>query len=256
MSAVAVHHAEAGRADAPVVVLAHSLGADLTTWEEQVEPLVEAGLRVVRYDGRGHGGSPVPEGPYDIADLGGDLVALLDLLGVERAHLVGISLGGMAVLWVAAHHPGRVARLVPACTTARFPDPAPWRERAAAVRAGGTAAVAEAVAQRWLPASQRTPDRLAALVAMIAGTPPEGYASCCGALERLDLRADLARIRAPTLVLGGREDEAIPPAHQEELAAAIDGARLELLDDAAHLANLARPDAFSALLTSFLTDPD
>src|SRR5262245_64903972 len=125
---IVVHHELTGPADADVVVLSNSLGSELAMWERQLDAL--RNHRVLRYDLRGHGRSPVPDGPSTMADLGGDLVALLDRLEVERASLVGVSIGGMISLWTAAHHPDRVRGLVPSFTSALMGPPEAWRERA------------------------------------------------------------------------------------------------------------------------------
>jgi 3-oxoadipate enol-lactonase len=250
---VDVHHVVDGPPDAPAVVLSHSLGASVDFWEPQVAALARR-FRVVRYDLRGHGRSPVPPGPYQIADLGGDLVALLDRLGLARAHLCGLSLGGMLSLWVAAHHPARVDRLVVCCASALLGPPASWAERAALVRARGTAAVADAVAARWVTPGfrERHPERVATLRAMIAATPTEGYAACCGAIERMDLRPDLGAIRAPTLTIAGAQDPATPPEHLAAIAAAIPGARTVVIDGAAHAANVEQPERVAALVDAHL----
>jgi len=250
---VEVHTLIEGPADAPVVVMSHSLGVTLDMWQPQAEVLARS-FRVVRYDLRGHGRSPVPPGPYEIADLGGDLVALLDRLGVAHAHLCGLSLGGMASLWVAAHHPRRVERLVVCCTSAVLGPPELWIERAAAVRAGGTVAVADAILPRWFTPDWRArhPERVAALRATIAATPAEGYAACCGAIQRMDLRADLPRIRAPTLAVAATEDPSTPPEYLRRIVERIRGARLALVDHAAHLANLEQPERVSELILAHL----
>jgi len=253
MSAVAVHAVVEGPAGAPLVVMSHSLGMTLDMWQPQAEALARS-FRVVRYDLRGHGRSPVPPGPYEIADLGADIVALLDRLDVARAHLCGLSLGGMASLWVAAQHPDRVDRLVVCCTSALLGPPAFWVDRAAAVRAGGTEAVADAVVARWFTAAWRArhPDRAAEMRAMIAATPADGYVACCGAIERMDLRADLPALRAPTLAIAGADDPATPPDHLRRIAEAIPGARLAIVGDAAHIANLEQPGAVTDLIQGHL----
>jgi 3-oxoadipate enol-lactonase len=253
MAVAAVHAVVEGKADAPVVVLSHSLGATLETWAPQVPALARA-FRVVRYDLRGHGRSPVPPGPYDIGDLGEDLVALLDRLQIARAHLVGLSLGAMASLWVAARHPSRVDRLVVCCTSAKMGPPESWSARAAAVRAGGMGAVADAVVARWLtPAfAAHEPARVAELRAVVAATPADGYVACCGVIERMDLGPELGAIRAPTLAVAGAEDPATPPTDLGRIAAAIPGARLEIVAGAAHLANLEQPAKITELVLSHL----
>jgi 3-oxoadipate enol-lactonase/4-carboxymuconolactone decarboxylase len=237
------------------VVLGGSLGSTLSMWDPQVEALTER-FCVVRYDARGHGASPVPAGPYSLDDLADDLLALLDRLGVERAHLVGLSLGAMTAMRLAARAPSRVDRLALLCTSAGFPTSSPWAERAATVRAEGTAAIAEAVVDRWFTPRLREaePALVERMRAMVAAIPAEGYASCCGAIERMDLRDDLARISAPTLALAGADDPATPPEHLATIAAGIPGARLLVLPQAAHLANLEQPAAVNAALLAHL-DP-
>ena len=205
--AVAVHHVDDGPAGAPVVVLAHAIGTSLTMWEPQVVSLARH-FRVVRYDARGHGASPVPEGPYELGDLGGDLLALLDELRVARAHIVGLSLGAMVGLWVAAHAPDRVDRLVACSVTARPPRPEAWRERAAAVRAGGTRAVVDLVVERW-GYVDRAPEIREQVVRMLLATPAEGYAGSCEAIATMNLEPDLPIVTAPTLLISGAG--AIPP---------------------------------------------
>jgi len=252
MTAVAVSYTVDGAADAPVVVLSNSLGAARGMWDPQVPALAER-YRVVTYDTRGHGESPAPRGPYALDDLVDDLVALLDEVGAERAHVAGLSLGGMTAMRLALREPQRVDRLALLCTSAK-PDATPFLERAAAVRTGGTAPLAPTVASRWVtPAyAAEHPDLVARLEAMIAGSDDEGYAACCEVVAGVDLLGDLPRISAPTLVVSGREDPALPPEHQELIAEAIPGAELLTVSPAAHLANLeATLEVTGALLGHF-----
>jgi 3-oxoadipate enol-lactonase len=245
-----MHHLASGPAGAPALVLANSLGTSTAMWDPQVDALSEH-FRLVRYDHRGHGGSPVLPGPYELADLGRDVLELLDHLGIERASICGVSLGAMVGMWLGAHAPERVDRLVLCCTSAHLPPARAWAERAATVRAAGsTEPVADAVLARWLtPAGLAAdPERAARLRTMLLATPAEGYAACCGVIERLDLRADLRSIAAPALAVAGAQDPATPPEHLEAIATAIPGARLEVLEGAAHLANLERPDAINRLI--------
>ncbi len=255
MSAVKLHRVVAGPGDGPVVVFGGSLGSDVRMWEPQVAPLVERGFRVVRYDARGHGGSPVPPGPYELEDLGADVLALLDELGVERVHHVGLSLGGMTGMWLGVHAPDRVASLVLCCTSAKLGPPSMWVDRARTVRAEGTAAVAEAGVRRWLTPGyvERHPDQAEFLRAMIAAVPAEGYAACCGAIERMDQLGSLPKISAPTLVIAGGEDPATSPdEHARPIAEGIPGARLEVVANAAHLGNYERPAEFTRLILDHL----
>lgn len=238
-----------------VVVLSGSLGSDLGMWEPQVVPLTGAGFRVLRYDHRGHGGSPVPAGPYQLDQLAGDVLELLDSLEISRVHFVGLSLGGAVGMWLGRYAPERLNRLVLCCTAAKFGDPSNWRQRAELVRADGTGAVADSVVERWMTDGYRArnPQRVAELREMIAATPAEGYASCCDAIAGTDLTAELPAISTPTLVLGGAQDPATPPETVELIAREVPGARLEVLDPGAHLVNIERPERVAELLIEHLS---
>ncbi len=239
MTAVDLHCVIEGPDDAPALVLLNSLGATLAMWEPQIEALA-ATFRVVRCDLRGHGRSPVPDGPYSLADIGGDVVALLDRLEFPRAHVAGVSLGGMTAMWMAIHAPQRVDRIVPCCTSAKLGPAQMWRDRAALVREQGTAAVADAVVARWVSPrwAAAHPDDYRRLRDMIASTPAEGYAGCCAAIEVMDQVDELERITAPTLVIAGADDAATPPDHGARIASRIPGARMAVIPDAMHLANI------------------
>lgn len=256
MSSVAVHHLVDGPSDAEAVVLSGSLGSDLRMWEPQVEPLAAAGFRVVRYDHRGHGGSPAPAGPYGLADLGADAIALADALGVERLHWVGLSLGGMVGMWLGQHAPERVASLVLLCTSAKLGPPQMWRDRARLVRAEGSGAVAPTAMERWFTPEYRAanPESVARWQAMVASTPAEGYAACCAAIEEMDLVADLPSITAPTLAIAGAQDPTTPPEHLRVIADGVRDGRLVVIDPGAHLLSLERPDAVNELILSHLRE--
>ena len=251
----AVHHTFAGPPDAQVVVLSNSLGTTLEMWEPQVGVLARD-RRVLRYDMRGHGRSPVPETPYSIADLGSDLIALLDWSGIERASLCGVSLGGMVSMWVAAHAPERVERLALVSTSALLGPPEGWAARAAAVLEGGMAAVTDTVLERWFTPgfTAAHPEVVAGVRAQLLSTPPEGYAACCEALSTLDQRELLPRIKSPTLVIAGRHDMATPIAAGEFIRSKIPGASMTILD-AAHISNVEQPHAFTDAVVGFLTQP-
>lgn len=258
MTVVKVHHEETRGAgvgdDAPVVLLSNSLGSDLAMWHPQVEALA-AHFRVIRYDTRGHGRSPVPDGPYVIDDLVDDVVALLDRLEVERAHFVGLSLGGMTGMRLAARELSRVDRLALLCTGAVMPPASNWTGRAATVRAEGTGAVAQAVVSRWFTEefAQARPERIARFEAMVSATPAEGYAGCCEVIAEMDLTGDLASIRARTLVLAGQDDPAAPPSMMTAIAEQVPGAELLVVPQAAHLANAEQPEAVNEALVTHLT---
>ena len=236
MTPVPLHHIWEGPPLGEPVVLSGSLGSNLRMWDPQVSALIAAGYRVLRYDHRGHGSSPVPAGPYSLADLAGDVVELLDHVNVQRAHFVGLSLGGMVGMWLAQHGADRLTSLSLCCTSAEMGPASGWAERAATTRRNGTRAVSKAVVERWFTPRWRAvnPQRVRNYQAMVEATPDEGYASCCEAIEKMDIASNLGDIDTPTLVLHGTEDPLFPLPHGQALAAAIPGARLVPLDGVGH----------------------
>jgi 3-oxoadipate enol-lactonase len=248
-------HTVAGDTDAPVVVLGSSLGTTGAMWDPQVPELAKR-FRVVAYDHPGHGGSATPQPPYEIADLGHDVLTLLDELGVRRFHYSGLSLGGMVGMWIASEVPARVNRLAVLCTSAALGAPDAWHERAAAVRNDGVASIADPVVERWFTPDFATahPDVVERHRSMLLAATVGGYAACCDAIAEMDLRDRLPLITAPTLAIAARQDLAIPPSHSESIVASIPGARLELIDDAAHIASVEQPAVITRLLVEHFED--
>ena len=248
-----IHYRFDGPADAPVLVLSNSLGTDLDMWSPQIAAFTTA-FRVLRYDTRGHGRSSVTPGPYTLELLGGDVVALLDGLGIARAHFCGISMGGLIGQWLGVHAPARLLRLVVANAAARIGSEAGWRERAALVRAVGMEDVAAGAAGRWFtPAfAAAAPAVVDGLIAGLRASPAEGYAACCDALSVADLRASIAAIPVPTLALAGSLDPVTTPADADFIARAVPGAvRVDLA--ASHLSSVEQADGFNAAVLHFLT---
>jgi len=243
-------HAD-GPSDAPALVLLNSIGTTSEIWTPCLGPLVER-FRVIRIELPGHDGTPVETRttPRTLDDLVADVLNVLDENDVGRAHLAGVSIGAMTAIRLAARHPARVGRLALLCTTAH-PDHQRYRDRAAAVRATGMAAVAEIPRQLWVT-SGCDHDLLTQLERMQAGVDPEGYAQCCDALSGVDLRPDLPRVAAPTLVVAGADDPAAPPDQLRAIAEGIAGARLAVLEHAAHLPTVERPGAVAQLLLDHL----
>ena len=248
-----LHRVLEGPADAPALVLCNSLGTTLTMWDPQLPALAER-FRIVRYDRRGHGLSPVPPGPYSVHDLGRDVLSLLDELDLQRVSFCGLSIGGAVGLWLALEAPERVDRLALCCTLPAFLPPEMWLERAASVREDGTAVVAEAALGRWFTERFHAEhaDVVATFRTMLVETPSEGYAGCCEALATFDVRPRLGAITAPTLVVTGEADPVAPPESGAELAAAIPGATHVVISGAAHIANVEHPDAFTEALCAHL----
>ena len=242
-----------GPAGAPAVVFINSLGTDHRLWDAQRDALVED-HRVVRFDFCGHGASEVPSGPVSIASFGGDVIALLDHLAIDRAHVCGCSLGGMIALWLAAERPERIAGAVLANTGARVGTLDGWNTRIDAVRRAGMNGIVESVLSRFLsPAFHaRDPGTVEKIRSMLRATDPRGYIAACEALRAADLHSVLPTVRVPTLVVVSTLDASTPPSLGEELHAGIAGSRLAVIDAAAHLSNVEQPDAFNSTLIEFL----
>ncbi len=254
LDGVRLHYGADGDPANPALVLSNSLGASLDMWAPQVEPLARH-FYVIRYDTRGHGQSEVTPGPYTIAQLGRDVVGLLDDLGLERVHFAGVSMGGLTGQWFALNRPERLARLALCNTAAYIGPPENWTSRAEKVRADGVGSIADAVASRWLTADYAAaqPELAASLRRMLAATASEGYAAACLAVREADFRADLPRIAVPTLVIAGTHDAATPAAEGRFLADHIPGAQYRELSGA-HLTNLEAVRRFNEALLSFLSE--
>ncbi len=247
-----LHYELEGADDAPLLVLSNSLGTTLDMWLPQMPALLEH-FRVLRYDTRGHGQSEVTPGPYSIAQLGNDVLALLDHVQAPRAHFCGLSMGGMTGIWLGIHAPDRIERLVLCNTSAAIGVPEMWNARIAHVRGGGLAAVIDAVLERWFTNDflAHAPAQVDRVRAMLANTQVEGYVANCAAVRDMDQRADLGRIATPTLVIGGKYDKSTPPEHGELIARSIPGARYVELN-AAHLSNWEAAQAFTRHVVTFL----
>jgi 3-oxoadipate enol-lactonase len=226
------------------VVLCGSLGSTSAMWDAQL-PALE-GRRVLRIEHPGHAGTPVSN-VADVADLA--LRALGEVAGGEAFSFVGLSLGGAVGMRLALDAPERVERLVLASTSARFGEPEQWTERAAIVRAEGLEAIVDAVLARWFTPAFADASTFRD---MFLATDREGYARCCEALARWDVREQLGMIEAPTLVIAGAEDPSTPPAEGELIASRIPHARLAIIEGAAHLANVERAGEFNRLLEEHL----
>ncbi len=261
---VTIHYRIDGAHDAPPLLISNSLGTDLEMWAPQIGVLSE-NFRVVRYDTRGHGASSVPEGPYTIEQLGRDALAVLDAVGVERVCFIGLSMGGLTGLWLALNAPNRIDRMVLANTGAKIGNDEFWNARIESIRDSvrdsmrdvGVAslpdAIVDAVVERWFTKRYRAiaPQSVARIRRMLVETSSAGYAANCAAIRDADLRAGLASIRIPTLVIAGTHDPSTPPALGREIADAIPDARY-LEFDAAHLSNLEQAGALNAAVVHFL----
>jgi 3-oxoadipate enol-lactonase len=236
----------------PVLVLGNSLGTTRRVWQEQ-EPALAAHFRLLSYELPGHGGAASPPG-VSIASLGAGVLGLLDEHGVDQAAYCGVSLGGMVGMWLAARVPDRITSLGLICTSAYLPPAEGWQGRAGKVLAEGIASVAEQSIGRWFTPSfvKSAPALVDSFRADLLAVDTAGYASCCLAIADMDLRGDLPSIKAPTLVISGAQDPAIPPEHGAAIAAGISGAR-QLVVEGAHLASVASPAEVTSAILSHLS---
>jgi 3-oxoadipate enol-lactonase len=248
-----------GPEDAPLLVLANPLGTTRAIWDQQL-PMLNRRFRVLRFELRGHGTdgerSSAQRGPYTLAQLGTDVLGLLNAVGVTRAAYAGVSIGGMIGLWLAANAPERISSLAVCCTAIEpMPSAQAWRERSALVRAEGMPAIADMVVPRWFTQGfvRRSPDRVAAVLDMLKACDPEGYAGCGDAIASMNLLPALPAIKAPTLVISGAEDLAAPPAHGARTARAIPGARFTVIRGTSHLGPYETPGPVTAALLAHLT---
>ncbi len=249
-----INYTEDGPSNAPALIFSNSLGSDLSMWQAQVDHF-KNDYRIVRYDHRGHGGTAVPGGPYSFEELSMDVVALMDALGIERAHFAGLSMGGMTALGLAVDHPDRLLSVTSCNCVAGFNADGikVWDERIAAISANGLEPVLETTISRWFtqPTIDSRPDEMEAIRKMIMATPVEGYLACCGALKKLNYLDRLSEITTPTLFIAGTHDLGAPAAAMRDMHERVDGSRYVELD-AAHVSNIERPAEFNQALGEFL----
>ena len=245
-----------GPESAPVVAMSHSLAANVGMWEDQMPILGE--YRVLRYDTRGHGGTDAPEGDYTLDQLADDLFALLDALAIDRAHFVGLSMGGMIGQTAALKDPSRFLSLSLCDTSSRVPGEgrALWSERMETARSQGMEALVESTIDRWFSRTFQIeePDRVERVREMIRTTPVAGYCGCCAAIRELDLTDRISAIRLPTLLIVGEDDPGTPVAAHEVIRDRIEGSRLVVIKDALHFSNVEQTDLFNDTLAAFLAE--
>lgn len=242
---------------APVVVCIHPLGADLGVFDEVAPRLAKTGLGVFRYDLRGHGLSDLGQPPRTADDHAADLAGLLDIAGIARATICGVSVGGLVALALYRFRPDLVERPLLACTGAKIGAAEAWNQRIAAARAGGVGSLAEAVLQRWFSASDYA--KGGGLVALcrnlLERTSAEGYAATCAVLRDSDLTEALADIRAPTLWVAGEHDGSTTPDFVRAMHAQTQGSHFRLIPGAGHVPPLQQPEAFAEALIDFVAGP-
>jgi 3-oxoadipate enol-lactonase len=241
-----------GAAHNPTLMLSNSLGTNLHMWDDQVAPFTRH-FRLVRYDRRGHGKSSVPKGPYSMDRLGRDALAIIDGLGIDKLHWCGLSMGGMIGMWLGAHAPQRLDKLILSNTSAYFAEKAMWEGRIKLVREQGLAAIVDANMERWFTKKFRetSPQTMERIHQMFLATDVEGYIGCGHAIRDMDHRPLLAKIRAPTLVIAGKHDPATTVEAGEFIAQHTPNAQLAILETA-HIANMEQPTLYADTVLGFL----
>lgn len=252
---VAINYVLEGRAGAPVITFAHSLAATLRLWDAQAAALADR-FQILRYDARGHGDSDVPPGPYTLDQMTGDLIGLLDALGIRETHVVGLSMGGCSGMTAALAHPTRIASLVLADTTSRYaPETAAmWADRIRTAETAGMEPLVEPTMRIWFTERFRQDAKLAVdrVRDMLRRTDPRGYVAAIRAIADVNLTDAIAGIRAPTLVIVGRDDPGTPVSMAEVMRARIPGAELLVLPDAAHASCVEAAAPFTDAVARFL----
>lgn len=253
INGINLHYDITGAPDAPVVVFANSLGTDFRVWDKLIAALGD-GIRVVRYDKRGHGLSDAPNAPYALDDHIADLEALLEHLELSDIALCGLSVGGMIAQGLAVMRPDLVNRLILSDTAHRIGPADIWDTRIGIVRDGGIEALADPVMERWFSADFHAnhASEMRLWRNMLTRTPVEGYVGTCYALRDADLTDATKTITQPTLCFGGSEDGSTPPALMRELTALIEGAVFHEIPGAGHLPCVEKPNAVAKLITDFL----
>ncbi len=241
--------------EGPLVTMSHSLGCNLTMWDEQAR-LLKQRYQVLRLDTRGHGQTSAPAGAYTLEQLAEDLCGLLTELGITQTHFVGLSMGGMIGQVFALRYPHMVQSLALCDTTSRVPpDARPnWEERIRTVQTGGMEALVEPTIEGWFTASFREQRRdvIDKVRAMLRSTPPQGYIGCCHAIPKLDTSERLGEIRCPAIVIVGAQDPRTPVAAARTIHEALPSSDLVVLESASHLSNMEQPEAFNKALLDFL----
>ena len=250
---IKLNYREDGDPDGAPLVFANSLGTDLRLWD-QVVPLLPKGLRIIRYDKRGHGLSDCPPGPYSMGALVRDVEQLLDALKVKDSLFVGLSIGGMIAQALAVKRMDLVRAMVISNTGAKIGTVEIWDQRIEGVRTRGIEALADGVMERWFSKAFRARPELAAWRNMLVRTPAEGYMGCSAAISGTDLYTPTAGLTLPTLAIAGSEDGSTPPDLVRETADLIKGSQFHLIRGAGHLPCVEKPEEYAEVLTKFIKE--
>ena len=252
---IQINYEFSGRKDSPVVMLSHSLGSSLVMWDPQMK-ILETRFQVLRYDIRGHGKSEAPTGPYTLELLAKDAIALLDTLGMDQVHWLGLSMGGMIGQAVALNHPKRLKSLALCDTAAAIAAEAQpiWQERLDAVREKGVESQLEPTMERWFTPSflKMNPPMLGVIRKQFVATPAQGYIGCIEAIRKLNYLDRLPEIKIPTLIMVGEDDPGTPVSASEAMHKKISNSKLVIIKSARHFSNVEQSEVFNTNLLSFL----
>ena len=243
-----------GPEQGPIVMLSNSLASDLTMWDSQIRPLMASGYRVLRYDSRGHGQSSAPMGPYSIEMLATDAVGLMDMLGLEKVHFCGLSMGGMVGQMLGVRHGDRLISLTLCATSAYMAPREIWDQRIETVRENGMGAVVDATIDRWFTKAgqERLHDEVEKVRRMILKTPADGFCACCAAIRDMDQRDSISAISTRTLVVVGEHDPGTPVSASELIHDRIPSSELRVISDAAHFVNVEQANIFNDAILEFI----
>ncbi|SFS01736.1 3-oxoadipate enol-lactonase [Yoonia litorea] len=248
-----IHAQSEGPDDSPVIIFANSLGSTLAVWDA-ILPLLPEGLRIIRFDLRGHGRSDVPEGPYTMGQLVSDAEAVCEVFGVRDALFIGLSVGGMIAQGLAVKRPEMIRAFVLSNTAAKIGNQGMWTDRIAMIREQGMAGASDAVMQRWFGRDFYGTPAMAPLKAMFEATSPEGYCGVCAAIAGTDFYTPTSGLRIPTLGIAGSEDGSTPPDLVRETVDLIPGSQFALIRRVGHIPCVEKPDEYAALLSRFIAD--
>lgn len=250
-----INFERSGKETGPVVLMAHSLGCNLHMWDPQMSAL-EAIYNVVRLDMRGHGQSSVPPGPYTLDELADDAIAVMDSLNIEKAHWVGLSVGGMIGQSLLLRYPKRFISAALCDTASAQPDSAKpiWDARIQAVETDGLGSIVDATMERWFTAAglKSGNPAVAAVRTQLENTSDEGYVACCHAIMKLNYIEQLSEINVPVSLIVGAEDMATPVSGSEAMHIRLPNSQLNVLDNASHISNVEQVEAFNEVLLPFL----
>lgn len=241
-----------GDAAKPALVFSNSLGTNFKMWQPQID-FFQQDFFVICYDTRGHGASSAPQGPYSIDQLGQDVVNLLDHLNIEKAAFCGISMGGLTGQWLAINRPERFNQVVVCNTAAKIGQEQAWNDRAALVREQGLQPIASTAASRWFtePFIQSNATVVNNLQNDLGAGSPEGYASCCEALAKADVREQLKQVKIPVFIIAGQQDPVTTMEDGLFIQKQIFNSQLFNIN-ASHISNLEQPEDFNNTIINFL----